>query len=442
MYFLVTLSFSFSRVQSESTVDMRAIVFLSIVCGIAEASVDMTVSHATWMGDLSPYLSSYTLYNLTLPGTHDSLSFNSSDQVGNAVTPHSSTFGYLYSKKYLTESFARSVTESQTLSITSQLDSGVRFLDLRVTYRDGDWYGVHYLETQRSAGDYLNDIALWLRSYSSEVVIIFISSDGTTGGENHFLGVSSNKQRAFWSSINTTFGDMIASSDTYPISSTPLATLVQAGKQVILVVSGWSVMTDSDPLAYDSRSFFNLNSPNTDSPLSAIRQHAGLNKLPLRDGGRFWLDSYAAVIPGAAVDAAMAAQFKLSRFLLGSWSAQKCSIVIGIPGSDYCPSSIDEYSRLTNYYNQRVIEKTLTTLGSDLPQIVTFSRLLDGGLIATDRAERSTFSYAIVDKILLRNLQRLCTQDACTSATESLVERVRRTGPFRQWEDSAFGRTS
>jgi hypothetical protein len=70
------------------------------------------------MGDIQSFIGNYTLYHITLPGTHDSLSFDSSSQIGNATNPLSATFGYMSSRNYFSNSFTQSVTESQSLTIS------------------------------------------------------------------------------------------------------------------------------------------------------------------------------------------------------------------------------------------------------------------------------------------------------------------------------------
>jgi hypothetical protein len=179
--------------------------------------------------------------------------------------------------------------------------------------------------------------------------------------------------------------------------------------------------------------------------LAGLQDHLAVNRMGagLRQGEKFSWDSYAAKMPAAAVNAAISAQYTLARFLISRYASSYCASSVGVRGSAYCPLTLSDFQRLSSYYNQEAFELSFRG-GSDLPQIVTLPGLLRGGLLPTDRAERSPFAYAVVDTILLRNLKRFCDSDDvdCIQAATFLRRRVFRTGPFRKWEDLDFGRSS
>ena len=88
-------------------------------------------------GDLS-------LWDMTLPGSHDTLSYDLSDELTELRSTPPAVGGVV-----------RTFAVTQSLSISDQLDAGIRFIDFRVMRSpDGGWYGTHTVRTRRPANRY------------------------------------------------------------------------------------------------------------------------------------------------------------------------------------------------------------------------------------------------------------------------------------------------
>jgi hypothetical protein len=136
-----------------------------------------------WMSDSSAFLYHTNIWNLTLPGTHDSLAYD----LTSTVDPLTQV-AWLGNLHLVTGKISH-LAETQTLSITEQLDNGIRFLDIRVTFlrQENLWYGNHYLITQHEIFYYFNQIREWLDSHEGEVIVIWISQHGEPESELCFV---------------------------------------------------------------------------------------------------------------------------------------------------------------------------------------------------------------------------------------------------------------
>ena len=92
-----------------------------------------------WMRWMLPAIENLTLLDLSLPGSHDTLTYDLSTLLSDGEVPH---FVREYEQFEGINDFIRRQAVAQGLSVTSQLDNGMRFLDVRMMYqRDvGEWY--------------------------------------------------------------------------------------------------------------------------------------------------------------------------------------------------------------------------------------------------------------------------------------------------------------
>jgi len=130
--------------------------------------------------------SNLTLSDISLPGTHDTLSYDLSleisddglerfDKVDRLL--HAFSGGTIQLLPGELEGFLRDQSKTQRLNITEQLNGGVRFLDIRITMeQEGHvWYGVHFMQTKRPVMDYLVQIKEWLDDHPQEIIVIWLS---------------------------------------------------------------------------------------------------------------------------------------------------------------------------------------------------------------------------------------------------------------------------
>mmetsp|Transcript_13756 Transcript_13756/g.25949 ORF Transcript_13756/g.25949 Transcript_13756/m.25949 type:complete len:330 (+) Transcript_13756:36-1025(+) len=132
----------------------------------------------SWIGDLLPTIGHLSVFNLTLPGTHDSGAFwlsreimpgSSSDLMeacGRAAVANHIPISKIF------ENWA----VSQASDIFHQLLSGSRYLDLRVGWSEdqSDWHVYHFF-VGASVKEVLQNVTQFLELYPQEIVIVEIS---------------------------------------------------------------------------------------------------------------------------------------------------------------------------------------------------------------------------------------------------------------------------
>lgn len=70
----------------------------------------------------------------------------------------------------------------QDLSITQQLDAGIRFLDIRMMLEYTDeppqWWSLHMMQSNGLSVQYFREIRAWMDQHPSEVVVMWLSKHG------------------------------------------------------------------------------------------------------------------------------------------------------------------------------------------------------------------------------------------------------------------------
>ncbi|XP_028655843.1 PI-PLC X domain-containing protein 1-like isoform X1 [Erpetoichthys calabaricus] len=134
-----------------------------------------------WMSQLPDELMDVPLYNLAIPGSHNSITYCLDTS---HASPVDLTQPVIVKKldKYAKPVFRPflykwSVTQEST--VLQQLDAGVRYFDLRIAHKLSDnscnlyfYHGVHTTVTVEMV---LNEISTWLEEHKREVVILSFS---------------------------------------------------------------------------------------------------------------------------------------------------------------------------------------------------------------------------------------------------------------------------
>ncbi|XP_071991748.1 PI-PLC X domain-containing protein 1 [Engystomops pustulosus] len=141
-----------------------------------------------WMSHLCEELWDIPLYNLSIPGSHDTMTY-CLDKLS-PVDPSSSKL-LLFFEKYvpsITRAFILKWCITQTLSVIEQLDAGIRYLDLRIAHRPdvfSNLYFVHGLYTTQTVEETLRDINDWLQQNPQEVLILGCDNLQSLSSEHH-----------------------------------------------------------------------------------------------------------------------------------------------------------------------------------------------------------------------------------------------------------------
>uniref|UniRef100_A0A3P8TS17 Phosphatidylinositol-specific phospholipase C X domain-containing protein n=1 Tax=Amphiprion percula TaxID=161767 RepID=A0A3P8TS17_AMPPE len=132
---------------------------------------------SNWMSQLPPELHTVPLFELTLPGSHDSMSYDL-DINSSIVEPDGLK---RFSKIYCVRKIVRKWAITQEATVTKQLDAGLRYLDLRIARKPDDTnptrlYFYHGLYTRADVETVLKDINDWAGTHPKEIVILSLSN--------------------------------------------------------------------------------------------------------------------------------------------------------------------------------------------------------------------------------------------------------------------------
>nr|XP_046232814.1 PI-PLC X domain-containing protein 1-like [Scatophagus argus] len=183
-------------------------------------------SYCDWMSQLPPGLHTIPLFDLTIPGSHDTMSY---DLDINSYIVEPDNLKRL-SKIYCARMILRRWAITQDEPITKQLDAGVRYFDLRVARKPNDTdptrlYFYHGLCTHTDVKTVLKVINEWAVRHPKEILILALS---------HFKGFDKDIEMQLHSHlinfIKTLFGAKL-----FPRNDTPTLKLCwDTGRNVIV----------------------------------------------------------------------------------------------------------------------------------------------------------------------------------------------------------------
>ena len=326
-----------------------------------------TAWQANWMGGNAAVLGGSTLLDLSLPGTHDALTYDLSTTVSEAgIDDHPALAAVLHAASAAgvvpeaVGAFVRGQAQTQALNMSAQLDAGVRFVDFRVMHTSGDWYGLHLLQTRRPAAAYLSELRAWVDAHPTEVVAIWLSRHGSTSavGDDQFPGVDVAAKRALWASVLRIFdGVLVDVGGRDPLNATTLAELVASNARVVVFASDHEELTGNSTFAVDARA--RLENPLPFSPVDAkdlardaavfASTRGAVAAAKRRDA--FLLYSMANAPPDAAIEGAFRGAFEAGA------GVADCAAAYHVPNATaWCPRTLLDVGQLANFYGQTAVE--------------------------------------------------------------------------------------
>ncbi|MDT3697825.1 MAG: phosphatidylinositol-specific phospholipase C domain-containing protein [Thermincola sp.] len=129
-------------------------------------STSLVIDRMRWMESQYDTLRTKPLWQVTLPGSHDSGAYNMGTE-----RVHSSCFD---APEWLPGSATRLFATAHNQDIAGQLQNGCRFFDLRPYYKDEKFYAYHDV-LGANFEDMLDDVADFLNNTSRELVILKVS---------------------------------------------------------------------------------------------------------------------------------------------------------------------------------------------------------------------------------------------------------------------------
>ena len=164
----------------------------------------MNVDPANWMANL-PALSDLSLTELPIPGTHDSGSYDITRRSPWALTGKKQ-FGFItdlpgFIQNLVVKPIAANWGRTQDNNLYDQLNSGIRYLDLRLTNEpDGQIYFEHGLRAEPASVG-VADIGAFANAHPKELVVVYVQEITNFSPETH---------AKFIAEMETAFGSRMA----------------------------------------------------------------------------------------------------------------------------------------------------------------------------------------------------------------------------------------
>ena len=442
----------------------------------ATPAVPYDVPHDAWMAHLEPLLGGLTLLDISLPGTHDTLTYDLSNTVADNANNMPGWASWLLHTFHKADGFVgdfiKSNAETQNINVTAQLQAGARFLDVRATFTSPpdralgqkDWYSLHMVESRQKVMSYINQTIAFLASHPREIVVIFLSRHGCQSctGDQQYPGASNAEKQALWRQIKDSFAASRVGlvPATAPLNETTISQLISKNQRAVIYAGDWANFTARDPLAWDALAhLYNGGAGENveDLPSSFVRwdqfyRNNRAQRAQLKSKNIFFLMSLAGSPPLAVVK--YAAEIAASRAvgLEPTTLLKECAAVINIPNlSEYCPRTLGEWERLRNFYSQVFLDRVARQEYRDAyspPGAIYLDLLGFNGEIRTDAPDSDLHGFAYVDTLLLWNVREACAvlhedeivrNNACKTL-ESQLLRQRASYPMVRWNDFATGR--
>lgn len=189
----------------------------------------LSLSPATWIGDSLQYIGDKSLKSLTIPGTHDSGSFNftMSPMPGDSSDLAEFFFKVAESLDMSVFEVAKAWEQCQDQDFYNQMKGGMRYFDLRSGWdkSTNQWVTFHFL-IGFPIEVLLKNITQYLEDYPKEIVIIEMS---------HFEGFpTANDVKSLQALVVNLLGTYL-----YPVDlnfNFTVNSMVSTGKRVILTM--------------------------------------------------------------------------------------------------------------------------------------------------------------------------------------------------------------
>eukprot|EP00656_Telonema_subtile_P033615 TRINITY_DN3735_c0_g1_i5.p1 TRINITY_DN3735_c0_g1~~TRINITY_DN3735_c0_g1_i5.p1 ORF type:complete len:448 (-),score=118.01 TRINITY_DN3735_c0_g1_i5:2-1345(-) len=359
-----------------------------------------TLQLSDWMGQAMPVIGEQSLLDLSLPGTHDTFTYDLSRTMSDggidggdawAEILHDLTAAGIVPD--LVTDFVRANAQTQSLTITEQLDNGIRFLDFRNMYEhtSKQWYDLHMLQTNTASLEYLKQIRAWMDAHPSEVLVMWMSKHGSqcATGDDQYPDVTQEQKTAYWQSIEAVFAGVLMDSSKSSPATTPLKQLVSSSQRMLIYAGDYESFTSSSRFALDSCLIENQLGPS--NPVRSLKfwrnktKHGVQAKAAWKKKGKFWLMS-GAQDQGGSLSPEVAMHFAICTETKKYEHRQDCANALEIPNvTAFCPEALLGFNQLANYYRQEQLHDILdpSCQHCDLPNAMYIDAVDHGGTIRT-----------------------------------------------------------
>lgn len=229
-------------------------------------------NYRTWMKDNYEALKTKSLYQITLPGTHDTGTYD----LGEIPSPGNELPQFIkwvqQNMPFLSSGLIQDWSTAQSQDIEEQLKGGIRFLDLRIAQYQGDFY-IHHGVLGPRLSTVFQQVYNFMSSVEWELVVISAS---------HMENMDDSSHAQFMQLIEQSLGPFLyknVGSSTF--LATKLLDILQAGPKIIFIyddsylASNPSANFWSSDFIYDNYSNTNVIETLVSDQGSKLEQHSG-----------------------------------------------------------------------------------------------------------------------------------------------------------------------
>ncbi|MED6290029.1 hypothetical protein CHARACLAT_008898 [Characodon lateralis] len=227
------------------------------------------MSYSDWMSQLPAKLHTTPLYKLAIPGSHDSMSYDL-DVNSRIIEPNGlKRFSRIYCLRKIVHTWA----STQEVSITEQLNAGVRYFDLRIARKPKDTdptrlYFHHGLYTQTDVETVLREINVWAESHPKEILILSLS---------HFEGFDQTISAQLHSHLIRLIIDLFGAKLILNTDTPTLKTCWNQGKNIIV---SYDYLAFNQPLIWRKIKYYYGNSMDHAKIIAKLSQDLEKEKSP------------------------------------------------------------------------------------------------------------------------------------------------------------------
>lgn len=213
---------------------------------------------SNWMSKLVGDDDTIKLLDLTLPGSHNSAAYDLTTDLFELDPEFQVTRDGMITlgvpDKYFSSWFC-DYALTQSLSISEQLQAGIRYLDLHIDYDGASFRGAHIM-FGNSAEDLLLQINTFVKLNTKEIVVVELSP--------LFADVTSSQFADLQDILLTNLDESLLVPSTTDLYNVTVNELVQAGTRIILVANDEELLFNTTLVWDDSAAILNTL-PDTDN---------------------------------------------------------------------------------------------------------------------------------------------------------------------------------
>lgn len=229
-----------------------------------------SIDTGNWMEQLRPSIEDKPITQIFIPGSHDSATYKLEHKFGKKqdISDQLNKLRFI-GVGFAVTKIAQNWAKAQDRTIAQQLADGIRFLDLRIIYRDSkkSFYLVHGLYGP-SLDDVLAQIDGFLKQHPKEIIIIQV-------GDLNYMPHGAADHQALIQKFVNKFGDRLVPKKMG--LDKPIKQMWEAGKQVILIYNK-SSMTDKSDVAFPRSAIDSYWTNSTDLNTLKTRLDKNLSK--------------------------------------------------------------------------------------------------------------------------------------------------------------------